>query len=137
MDTFTIYRVHSGDTGTFGVMAKNFDAPFAVTAELPWNKNRVSKSCIPSGEYICSLTDSPRFGKTYIVNAVSGRSHILFHKGNRPIKDSRGCILVGEKFDELAGADAVLESTAGYNEFMAKANNAQQFKLIIHNVSSF
>jgi Family of unknown function (DUF5675) len=53
--------------------------------------------CIPAGiAYKVKLTKSPHFGYvTPELLDVPGRTHIRFHKGNKP-EDSLGCTLVGE-----------------------------------------
>lgn len=51
---------------------------------------------IPPGEYHLGWTYSPKFKAfRYEVLDVPGRSRILIHEGNYPLKDSKGCILVG------------------------------------------
>ena len=62
------------------------------TIERPWLKNARNVSCIPAGEYDVEMVNSPKFGHTYEVKDVPGRTHILFHKGNY-VRDSFGCIL--------------------------------------------
>ena len=62
------------------------------TIERPWLKNARNVSCIPAGEYKVEMVNSPKFGHTYEVKDVPGRTHILFHKGNY-VSDSLGCIL--------------------------------------------
>jgi hypothetical protein len=114
---------------TFGVMMHG-GQPFAVTLERPWRDNERSKSCIPDGSYICERVDSPRFGDTFEVMSVTGRNHILFHKGNINA-DTHGCIIVGEMFDYLQEDRAVLSSAKGYKEFMALLNDTDKFSLVI------
>ena len=113
--------------------------PFALTLERPWLGNRRSESCIPLGDYLCyrcssspdyDFKDSPRFGDTFQVFDVEGRSKILFHKGNR-FQDTHGCIIVAEQFGSLGGQEAVLDSAAGYGEFMALLRHDTEFSLSI------
>lgn len=63
------------------------------TVELPWRDNARSISAIPDGVYKLQAHTSPKFGKCLLVTGVPNRSGILFHVGNVPAKDSRGCIL--------------------------------------------
>ena len=114
---------------TFGVLMHG-GQPFAVTLERPWKHNERGRSCIPDGTYLCNRVDSPKFGDTFGVSDVPGRSHILFHKGNVN-DDTHGCIIVGEQFDYLNGDQAVLASAKGYKEFMALLNDMGAFNLII------
>jgi hypothetical protein len=69
------------------------------TAELPFKDNQRSISCIPQGVYTCNIRQGEQ-SKSYnyehlIVNKVPDRDFILFHVGNNPQKDSKGCILLG------------------------------------------
>ena len=134
MKTLLIRRVVTGNKGTFGVMVfKNI--PFALTLEREWLDNRpsigdVPGSCIHAGEYICKRVNSPRFGNTFEVTDVNGRTHILFHKGNLD-DDSRGCVLVGEEFGVLGSDSGILNSKHGYNEFMALMADTDEFRVVI------
>lgn len=134
MKTLIIRRVATGEEGTFGILLHK-DIPFALSLERQWLDNRASAgdvpgSCIPAGEYICKRLNSPRFGNTFEVTDVDGRSHILFHKGNLD-DDSRGCILVGEQFEPVNGSNGIQASRKGYGEFMGLLTGEVEFRLII------
>lgn len=131
MKHLTLKRVETGEDGTFGTLSFK-KKPFVVTLEREWLKNLVGKSCITAGTYDCKRVDSPRFGDTFEVTNVFGRSHILFHKGNLD-DDSHGCILVAEEFGKLGNDDGVVRSTQGYGEFMRLLENDNEFKLTIEN----
>ena len=114
-----------------------------MTLENPWRDNLPSISCIPPGIYEVlrcrkspeyGFRDSPRFGDTYNVVNVPGRSYILFHKGNTE-RDTKGCILVGTYFGELAGLPAVLRSSDAFDRFKAWADRDERFTLEISNPS--
>lgn len=105
---------------------------FAVTLEDPWNDNIPKASCIPVGTYPCRRVQSPHFGETFEVCDVPNRTHILFHKGNRP-EDTEGCILVAEKFT----GGAIGESAEGYHEFMTKLVGKDTFVLSIIEVNKY
>lgn len=131
----TIVRVSSLDEGTFGVML--FDGkPFAVTGERPWRENKKSVSCIPSGVYLCKRYKSAKYPDTFEVMNVPDRTYVLFHKGNFPMKDSEGCILIAEKFEEVNGDVAVLESGHGFKEFTKKLKDVCTFVLQIVEVKT-
>jgi len=130
----TIKRIASVEAGTFGVFLNKYGVPFALTAERPWLDNAVSVSCIPVGTYNCKRVQSPKFGDTFEVEGVEGRTHILFHKGNIPMNDSHGCILIGETFDYLNGRPAVLSSKKGYTEFKSLLSGQVSFVLEIVSV---
>jgi len=110
-------RVALNNTATFGVLLID-NVPFAVTGERAWKNNESNVSCIPVGEYKCAKIYSSHFGNVIQVLDVPNRTHILFHKGNVPVKDSEGCILVGEQFGTLGGELGVLSSKHGFNELM-------------------
>lgn len=125
-------RVSSTKNGTCGVLLSN-GHPFALTMENPWLENKTNISCIPAGVYICKRVQSPKFGNTFEVTNVAGRSHILFHKGNTK-DDTHGCILVAEQFGYLNGKVAILSSKAGFNEFMTIMKDVDKFLLTIRRV---
>ena len=81
MKHLTIKRLETGNQGTFGVLI-NGGIPFGLTLERQWLNNQSNISCIPEGGYLCKRVKSPKFGNTFEVTDVTGRSHILFHKGN-------------------------------------------------------
>lgn len=129
MRQFFLKRVSNTDDGVFGVLLDGA-TPFAITLENPWRDNKKNESCIPIGLYRCERVLSRKFGHTFEVIAVQGRSNILFHKGNLE-DDTLGCILVGEQFETLNGKTAILQSGKGYGEFMDRLNGEDRFALNI------
>ena len=123
MSALQLLRIGGDESCTQGVL-RHAGLAFAVTLELPWLENAPNRSCIPTGTYTCQRVLSPRFGETFEVTDVPGRSHILFHKGNTTI-DTAGCILVGESYNDLAIGD----SRGGYNELMALFVGQDSFTL--------
>lgn len=98
--------------------------------ELPWRANARNISCIPKGEYTVSKHRSPKFGETFHVINVPGRSHILIHKGNFNT-DTRGCILPGLNFTDING-DELLDVTSSADAMKALIEIAPlQFTLTI------
>ena len=127
-----LLRLEQGDNGTLGVL--RVDGRVAcVTLETPDRGNRTNVSCIPTGRYDCRGVDSPRFGQTYEVMDVPGRSHILFHPGN-VVSDTRGCILLGRGFGVLRGDRAVLNSGRTFAEFMQQCDGNESFPLVVENL---
>jgi len=129
-----LYRLPTTDEGTFGVLA-NLCVPFAVTLERKWLNNEKGKSCIPDGHYTCKRVQSLKFGETFQVMDVEGRSEILFHKGNID-NDSHGCILIGEMFDPVFKegvkiGSGILASAQGFIEFMGILKGVSSFELEI------
>ena len=132
MKTIILKRVAADANGTYGVLIDG-NQPFAVTLERPWADNQRSVSCIPSGTYTCSRKLSPRFGNTFEITGVPGRSHILFHAGNTAA-DTEGCVLVAEEFAQLNGRVAVGNSRAGFKELLTKLAGHNSFILQIKEV---
>ena len=130
--TLDLVRVGQSERGTFGVLRLG-SVPFAVTVEQPWLENMQDVSCIPAGRYRCARVNSPRFGDTFEVTGVPGRSHVLFHRGNS-IHDTRGCILVAEEFGGTFGAPVIASSDKGFREFLYITSSMTFFDLVIHDV---
>ena len=127
MKEFWIWRFPSIQDGTFGVMLDD-NLPFAVTLEREWADNRKNISCIPNGNYTCRRVDSPRFGNTFEICNVHGRTEILFHKGN--IKDdSHGCIILGEQYEPVMGKNGVVSSGKAFEEFLKRTKEIDVFML--------
>lgn len=127
----TLLRVRLTQEAVYGVlMPTGGGAPFAVTLERPWLDNAVRKSCIPEGTYECRRVKSPKFGNTFEVTKVPGRSAILFHAGNTA-DDSLGCILVGHGFDPVKGKDGVVSSTKEFGEFLKRQHGSDTFTLTV------
>lgn len=99
-----LIRCLTGDSGTFGKMIIPDQKVSYHSLELPWRDNQQGISCIPEGSYLCTRRKSPKFGWTYILNGVPGRSYILIHSANfggdvsKGYKSHlRGCITLGLK----------------------------------------
>lgn len=130
MKSLTIKRIASRSDGTFGVLLDGGE-PFALTLERSWLNNAVGKSCIPLGVYMCRRVQSPKFGNTFEVSNVPGRTHILFHKGNID-DDSHGCILIGEEFTHWNdGSVSIARSGPGFTEFLERLAGADEFGLTV------
>jgi len=132
MKTMTIKRITENQDGLFGVLLDG-NIQFALTVERNWLNNQPNISCIPIGQYKCVRVKSKRFGITFEITGVPNRSNILFHWGNVKT-DSEGCIIIGEKYSELNGVNAVLESKntpEGFNEFMRRLQGVNEFMLNI------
>lgn len=124
-----IIRLETGAEGTFGVLRMD-GRVFCVTLEPPDRDNRRNASCIPAGEYVCRRVESPRYGVTFEVTGVPGRSNILFHPGNVS-GDTRGCVLLGNHFGLLRGDRGVLNSGRTFARFMDNLGQDASFTLSI------
>ena len=128
-----LQRVSSTEYGVFGVLLDALEIPFSVTAELPDLGNQVGISCIPMGRYLCKRVMYNRGGyETFEITDVTGRTHILFHKGNVPTEDAKGCVLIGELFEPVHGKPAIQQSGKGFKEFMKMFEGRDEFTLVIY-----
>lgn len=125
----TLIRVGQSEKGTFGVLRLG-PVPFVLTLEEPWRDNQQSISSIPVGQYVCQRVNSPKFGDTFEVTQVPGRSHILFHRGNT-LHDTEGCILIGEKFGGTWWRPVLESSALGFAEFLDLLKGQSSFGLNI------
>ena len=133
MRFFQLIRISQINDGTFGVFLDG-KIPFCLTVERPWLDNRRNESCIPTGSYICRRVNSPKFGNTFEITNVEGRSEILFHKGNI-MDDSHGCIVLGERYEPFKGKTAaVLSSGDAMKEFLERTEGLKEFGLILKEV---
>lgn len=130
----TLLRIGSSDLGTYGVL-RDKAIPFAVTMEPPWRQNMQDVSCVPPGIYTCKRVQSPKFGETFEITGVPGRSHVLFHQGNY-LDDTHGCILVAEEFGGTEGLPVIVSSKRGFAEFMAKQAGMDAFELEIMDMTT-
>lgn len=124
-----IIRVAEFDKQTYGAMIIA-GRPRFVTLEEAWLNNQQRISCIPTGKYLCTQHDSPKFGSTYLVNDVPNRSHILFHPGNSAM-DTEGCILVGSSYNSSLGATGITNSRDAFLRFLRLLKDIDKFELEI------
>jgi len=110
-----LVRLESGEQGTFGVLKIDKQA-FCCTLEPRDRLNANNISAIPPGQYIAVRHQSPKFGETFMVKDVPGRTNILFHKGNTD-DDTAGCIILGSSFGHLGADRAVLASGKAFGGF--------------------
>lgn len=115
--------------GTFGTLLLDSEA-FCVTLEPYSRDNAQDISCIPTGQYLCKRVDSPKYGNTFEITNVEGRSHVLFHPGNRDV-NTEGCILLGQYYGKLSGDRAVLNSGNTFDKFIKELSDVNEFKLTV------
>ena len=127
-----IIRIDKSLKGVFGVLTLN-DETVCVTLERPWADNKPNISCVPEDIYLCERVDSPRYGDTFKVMDVPGRTNILFHKGN-VVDDSLGCVLLGSEYGALKDQRAVLNSSKAFFTFMKRLEGLNHFPLQIINI---
>lgn len=108
--------------------------PYCLTLEDPWLNNAEGVSCVPAGMYVCQRVQSPKFGNTFTVLNVPGRSLIRWHWGNTHL-DTRGCILLAESFDtQWDNSTALMNSKATFNRWLAVMDGVTRFTLSIEDV---
>lgn len=129
MKHFKLLRVAYIADGTFGILFDE-EIPFCLTVERRWINNFRNISCIPTGYYTCKRVQSPKFGDTFEVTDVEGRTYILFHKGNID-DDSHGCIILGEEYGRYKGKVAVASSGRAFAEFKHRLRGENEFILDI------
>lgn len=133
MKELQIYRIIHRADGTFSIVMVD-QYPICLSVERPWLNNQIGISCIPTGQYLCRRVNSPKFGWTFEVTGVSGRTEILFHSGNI-MDDSHGCIILGESFEPWkTGQLSIASSKVAFGQFMREMEKQDSFKLTIKGV---
>lgn len=118
--------------GTFGVLKIDKEV-FCATLEPPDRLNKKNISSIPAKQYRCRRIISPKFGETFEVMNVPGRSDILFHAGNT-LQDTQGCIILGQHWGKLLGDRAVLNSGRTFHTFMGMMDGVNILHLTIKEI---
>ena len=124
-------RVEGTDGSTVGILLFDKVLQCLTLENRDW-QNQPFISCIPPGNYLCIRTVSPKFGTTFEIVDVPGRSHILFHKGNTA-EDTYGCVLVGKEVGWIDGKRAILSSRKAFDRMMftLAVAKTEQFRLVI------
>ena len=128
MRQLKLIRIAFIPDGTFGILFDFDDSIICLTLEREWRNNERNISCIPRGKYVCKRIKSSKFGVTFEILNVPGRSHILFHTGNIE-DDTHGCILTGKKIRMLKNKVAVLLSRIAFKRFIRLLNPDDYFEL--------
>lgn len=129
MKIIELIRLEEGEQGTLGILKINKEV-FCYTLEPTDKLNKPNESCIPAQQYICQRIDSPKFGDTFEIRNVPGRSHVLFHAGNTQ-DDTLGCVLLGQTVGKLKENRAVLNSGNTFRAFLAVLGNEDKFHLTV------
>lgn len=124
-----VVRLCQVDGATLGAMIIDGYPEFS-TLEPPWRDNKICESCIPVGEYRAHSLQHQKYGKTFLVEHVPGRSGILIHQGNFA-KDTEGCILVGSGYSRSEQGAAIRNSEKAMNRFREMTKGAARIRLII------
>ena len=133
MRAFTLKRLTDDRLSYPGVLLDENGQKICCTLENPWHDNQVNISCIPEGDYLCKRYGSQKFGNTFQIVGVPGRTGILFHKGNWS-RDTEGCILLGTSFIyEPDKGKGVGNSSLAMTNFMHLMRDEQEFLLKVVN----
>ena len=124
-----LLRIKQRSDATLGVLMID-DYPRLVTLERLWLGNEKDISCIPVGRYRISRVMSKKFGETFEVNRVPDRTGILFHAGNIAY-DTRGCILLGQRFGVTVGDSMIIESKDAVEWFLRYLSNTDEADLTV------
>ncbi len=128
-----ILRVqHDYIDGTFGMLRINKVA-FCWTLERAYLENRQYVSSIPPQQYKCKRVISSKFGETFQVENVSGRTKIRLHSANT-MDQLEGCIAVGDRLGFRNGKQAVLNSRKTFARFMKEMEGFDECTLTINEV---
>ena len=104
-----------------------------VTLELPWRRNMVRTSCIPTGRYAVELERSQALrADLWELKGVPGRSEIKIHAANY-VAQLRGCIAPGLRFTDLNadGTIDVASSRVALVRFMSAMGDVQRSVITI------
>jgi len=97
MKRLILQRIAQTSEWTMGKLYDEDGAEVCNTLELGWRNNIRNISCIPSGNYKCTITDEGgRYPVIRVLN-VPGRDGIQIHIGNY-LTQIKGCILVGTAY---------------------------------------
>lgn len=118
--------------GTFGVLKVQKEV-FCVTLEPSDKLNAPNVSSIPPQQYTLKRVVSPKFGDTFEVTNVPGRSAVLIHAGN-VVGHTQGCIILGQHFGKMKEDRAVLNSGATFEAFMGIMAGQESAHLTIKEV---
>lgn len=130
--TVRLIRLEESQQGTFGSLVICSQV-FCVTLEpFDW-LNEENVSSIPAQQYQCMKIHSPHFGETFEVIDVPNRTNVLFHAGN-VIKNTEGCIILGQYWGKLHGDRAVRNSGGTFREFKRIMKDVEMFNLTVKEV---
>lgn len=125
-----IVRLEEGSYGTFGILKVQKRIQMFTLEPNDW-ENQTSVSSIPAQQYLCKRYNSPKYGETFRVEEVPGRTNILFHWGNWT-SDTEGCILLGTGI--LSDKTGIANSKRAFEQFMDLLKEYRTLHLTISEV---
>ena len=136
MPDLTLVRSTISEKGAFGQLIMGPHQWFTCerTFQKPPSTDWTTK--IPEGTFKCvrgvhRLAFSKPF-VTFEVVGIKGHSGLLFHWGNT-IKDSQGCVLLGNSRGTLYGLPAVMNSKEAFGHFMRLLESKEELELEVRN----
>lgn len=134
----TLYRIQTGDDGTFGLFVAHDSSFGCFVVELPWRNNEKMISCVPDCDIVFALVNSPKHGWCYEAQKVPGnRTHIQFHSANWAGDKALGyksqllgCFAPGSDMVKISGQLGVTSSVKTVSRLLI-AMNQDPFKLKI------
>lgn len=124
-----IIRLEEADSGTIGILRIQKEI-FCFTLEPPDLLNKQMMSSIPAQQYIAKRYQSSKYGETFIVTDVPGRTGILFHWGNTA-SNTAGCIILGKGIALIEGRRGLSGSKDTWDRFMEALHGHEKFHLTI------
>lgn len=116
---------------TLGQLLREDRSVVCQTLELPWRDNHHGVSCIPTGTYAARRLWSPAHRRElFWIEGVPDRLAIELHIGNT-IRDTRGCILLGQSRTHLGDQPALLHSRLAFDAFMTELADVDAFSLTV------
>lgn len=138
IDLIRLDRIGSLPWGTFGTL-RMADGTAFPTIEPAWEYNAKGKSCIPAGEYLMAMRNSPivyrssgqEFSRGWEVTGVpGGRDLIMIHPANWA-HELRGCIAPGRAHAVIKGTPGVTASRAAFKDLMHRLARREQWRIAI------
>ncbi len=138
-----LVRTSIREDGAFGVLQAlkvppGADGiPIAVCCERTYPLPDTAKGQfikVPAGRHRCVRSYYQRGRHETFEVLVAGHSRLLFHKGNVE-DDAEGCVLVGRRFGLLHGKPAIVDSAAGFGDFMAWAGTREAFEILVRHAA--
>jgi hypothetical protein len=133
-----LLRFSYAEDGIFGHLIGPFTSSF-LTLEHSYLIDGKYVPKISNGNYLCKkgihqLKSGSAF-ETFEVTQVARHTGILFHIGNY-LKDSEGCILIGNSISGLLGSRMITESRNAFLDFMGSVGEENYFTLVVSDLAS-
>jgi hypothetical protein len=131
-----LQRLSQTPAVTLGRFLTDKGEEICKTLELPWRNNATGISCIPAGSYTARRRYSPdNQCDVFEIANVDGRQNIEIHHGNT-VRDTKGCILVGMRFDDLMGISAVMNSDVAFARLMTVMRGIDLFPIDVLDIDA-